>query len=228
MITAFLRTVILYFLIIVGLRLTGKRQIGQLEPIELVLTMTLSDLASVPMQDFGIPLLSGVIPIVTLLALSTLLSWCSMRNIRFRSLACGEPAIVIRNGKLQQDIMQQNRLTLDEVLEELRIQGISDITTVKYAVLETSGQLSVLLYAAEQPATPQQLGVSVEDDVTLPTVLINDGRLLAKNLKKVGLNDKWLFKQLEEKHITRTQDVFFMTVDENRQVVLVEKEKSKN
>lgn len=228
MITAFLRTVILYFLIIVGLRLTGKRQIGQLEPIELVLTMTLSDLASVPMQDFGIPLLSGVIPIVTLLALSTLLSWCSMRNIRFRSLACGEPAIVIRNGKLQQDIMQQNRLTLDEVLEELRIQGISDITTVKYAVLETSGQLSVLLYAAEQPATPQQLGVAVEDDVTLPTVLINDGRLLAKNLKKVGLNDKWLFKQLEEKHITRTQDVFFMTVDENRQVVLVEKEKSKN
>lgn len=225
MITAFLRTVILYFLIIVGLRLTGKRQIGQLEPIELVLTMTLSDLASVPMQDFGIPLLSGVIPIVTLLALSTLLSWCSMRNIRFRSLACGEPAIVIRNGKLQQDIMQQNRLTLDEILEELRIQGISDITTVKYAVLETSGQLSVLLYAADQPATPQQLGVAVEDDVTLPTVLINDGRLLAKNLKKVGLNDKWLFKQLEEKHITRTQDVFFMTVDENRQVVLVEKEK---
>ena len=228
MITAFLRTVILYFLIIVGLRLTGKRQIGQLEPIELVLTMTLSDLASVPMQDFGIPLLSGVIPIVTLLALSTLLSWCSMRNIRFRSLACGEPAIVIRNGKLQQDIMQQNRLTLDEILEELRIQGISDITTVKYAVLETSGQLSVLLYAADQPATPQQLGVTVEDDVTLPTVLINDGRLLAKNLKKVGLNDKWLFKQLEEKHITRTQDVFFMTVDENRQVVLVEKEKDKS
>ena len=228
MITAFLRTVILYFLIIVGLRLTGKRQIGQLEPIELVLTMTLSDLASVPMQDFGIPLLSGVIPIVTLLALSTLLSWCSMRNIRFHSLACGEPAIVIRNGVLQQDVMQQNRLTLDEILEELRIQGVSDITTVKYAVLETSGQLSLLLYADEQPATPQQLGMAVEDDVTLPTVLINDGRLLAKNLKKVGLNDTWLFKQLEEKHIKRTQDVFFMTIDENRQVVLVEKEKNES
>ena len=228
MITAFLRTVILYFLIIVGLRLTGKRQIGQLEPIELVLTMTLSDLASVPMQDFGIPLLSGVIPIVTLLALSTLLSWCSMRNIRFRSLACGEPAIVIRNGELQQDIMRQNRLTLDEILEELRVQGVSDITTVKYAVLETSGQLSVLLYAGEQPATPRQLGVAVEDDVTLPTILINDGRLLEKNLKKVGLNDKWLFKQLEEKHIKHTQDVFFLSVDENKQVVLVEKEKIKD
>ena len=228
MITAFLRTVILYVLIMTGLRLTGKRQIGQLEPIELVLTMTLSDLASVPMQDFGIPLLSGVIPIVTLLALSTLLSWCSMRNIRFRSLACGEPAIVIHNGVLQQDVMQQNRLTLDEILEELRIQGVSDITTVKYAVLETSGQLSLLLYADEQPATPQQLGMAVEDDVTLPTVLINDGRLLAKNLKKVGLNDTWLFKQLEEKHIKRTQDVFFMTIDENRQVVLVEKEKNES
>ena len=226
MITAFLRTVILYFLIILGLRLTGKRQIGQLEPIELVLTMTLSDLASVPMQDFGIPLLSGVIPIVTLLSLSTLLSWCSMRNLRFRSLACGEPAIVIRSGKLQQRVMQQNRLTLDEILEELRIQGISDITAVKYAVLETSGQLSILPYPDTQPATPRQLGVAVADDVTLPTVLINDGRLLEKNLKQAGLNGTWLCRQLETRHIRHTQDVFLMTIDENGQVVLIEKEKS--
>ena len=226
MITAFLRTVILYFLIILGLRLTGKRQIGQLEPIELVLTMTLSDLASVPMQDFGIPLLSGVIPIVTLLSLSTLLSWCSMRNLRFRSLACGEPAIVIRSGKLQQRDKQQNRQTLDEILEELRIQGISDITAVKYAVLETSGQLSILPYPDTQPATPRQLGVAVADDVTLPTVLINDGRLLEKNLKQAGLNGTWLCRQLETRHIRHTQDVFLMTIDENGQVVLIEKEKS--
>ena len=223
MITAFLRTIILYVLIMAGLRLTGKRQIGQLEPIELVLTMLISDLASVPMQDFGIPLLSGVIPIVTLLALSTLLSWCSLRNIRFRSLVCGEPAIVIRDGKLQQEVMRQNRLTLDEILEELRSQGVSDITTVKYAVLETSGQLSVLLYAHQQPATPEQLGVTVEDDVFLPTVLISDGRLLSRNLKKAGLDEKWLDKQLDQRRIKHPQDVFFMTVDEGKNVVVIEK-----
>ena len=227
MITAFLRTIILYVLIIIGLRLTGKRQIGQLEPIELVLTMLISDLASVPMQDFGIPLLSGVVPIVTLMALSTLLSYISLRSVRFRRLACGEPAIVIRNGKLQQAVMRQNRLTLDEILEELRSQGVSDITTVKYAVLETSGQLSVLLYADQQPATPQQLGVAVEDDVFLPTVLISDGRLLSKNLKQAGLDEKWLYKQLEQHRVKKAQDVFLMTVDDNNQVVLIEKESKK-
>ena len=123
--------------------------------------------------------------------------------------------------------MRQNRLTLDEILEELRGQGVSDITTVKYAVLETSGQLSVLLYADQQPATPQQLGVAVEDDVFLPTVLISDGRLLSKNLKQAGLDEKWLYKQLEQHRVKKTQDVFLMTVDDNNQVVLIEKESKK-
>ena len=157
MITAFFRTALLYLLLIVGLRLTGKRQIGELEPIELVLTMLLSDLASVPMQDFGIPLVNGVIPIVTLLAMSMLLSCVSLRNVRFRTLICGKPAIIIRNGRLQQDAMRHNRLTLDELFEELRTQGVTDISDVKYAVLETGGQLSVLLRTAAQPATPEQM-----------------------------------------------------------------------
>ena len=130
MITAFFRTAILYLLLIVGLRLTGKRQIGELEPIELVLTMLLSDLASVPMQDFGIPLVNGVIPIVTLLAMSMLLSCVRLRNVRFRTLICGKPAIIIRNGRLQQDAMRHNRLTLDELFEELRTQGVTDISDV--------------------------------------------------------------------------------------------------
>ena len=139
MITALCRTVILYFLIMIGLRLMGKRQIGELEPSELVLTMMISDLATVPMQDFGIPLVNGVIPIVTLLAMSMLLSCVSLRNVRFRTLICGKPAIIIRNGKLQQDAMRHNRLTLDELFEELRTQGVTDISDVKYAILETGG-----------------------------------------------------------------------------------------
>ncbi len=224
MITAFFRTVLLYGLLIVGLRLTGKRQIGQLEPIEFVLMMLLSDLASVPMQDFGLPLLQGVIPIATLLALSTLLSGISMLSVRFRSLVCGEPTLIIREGVLQQAAMKRSRLTLDEVLEELRVQGVSSLDEVKYAVLETSGQLSVLLRSDVQPATPRQMGLNVADDVFLPVILIDNGRLMGKNLEKMGLDEKWLQKQLKAHKAHRVQDVFLMTVDHGGTVVLAKKE----
>ena len=127
MITAFSRTILLYLLIVVGMRLMGKRQIGELEPSELVLTMMISDLASVPMQDFGIPLLAGFIPILTLLALSLFLSQLSLHNLRFRKLMCGSPTILIRNGQIQQSAMRKNRFTLDELLEELRETNVQRI-----------------------------------------------------------------------------------------------------
>ena len=136
MMTAFVRTIILYFFIMAGMRLMGKRQIGELEPSELVLTMMISDLAAVPMQDFGIPLLFGLVPILTLLALSLLLSQLSLRSIRFRALVCGTPTVLIQNGKLLQDAMRRNRYTVDELLEELREQGFTRVEDVKYAVLE--------------------------------------------------------------------------------------------
>jgi len=224
LITAFVRTILLYALLLAGLRLTGKRQIGQLEPIELVLMMLLSDLASVPMQDFGIPLLYGVIPIVTLLALSTLLSYISLRSIRFRSLMCGEPTIIIRDGKLLQDAMRRNRLTVDELLESLRSQGVCDLTTVKYAVLETNGRLSVLPCASQQPVTPRQLALAVDDDVTLPMVLISDGRLLRQNLRKAGRDEKWLTELLQRHHLRSTEQVFLLTVDESGRTLLIPRE----
>lgn len=227
MITAFFRTAILYVLLIVGLRLTGKRQIGELEPIELVLTMLLSDLASVPMQDFGIPLVNGVIPIVTLLAMSMLLSCVSLRNVRFRTLICGKPAIIIRNGKLQQDAMRHNRLTLDELFEELRTQGVTDISDVKYAVLETGGQLSVLLCTAAQPATPYQLGLTYEDDVFLPTVIINDGRLLRGNLRQTGHDEAWLQAQLSENGVDAPSQVFLLSIDERGKIICIVKDRAK-
>ena len=227
MATAFFRTIILYLLLIVGLRLTGKRQIGELEPIELVLTMLLSDLASVPMQDFDSPLINGVVPILTLLALTTLLSYISFRSGRFRSLICGEPAIVVRCGRLQQRAMRHNRMTVDELMEELRGQGVTNLKDVKYAVLETSGQLSVLLRADVQPATPKQMGLKVDDDVFLPVIIIDNGRLMGKNLQKMGLDDKWLQKQLKAHKAHRVQDVFLMTVDRGGSVVLAKKESVK-
>ena len=227
MATAFFRTVILYMVLITGLRLTGKRQIGELEPNELVLTMLLSDLAAVPMQDFGIPLLNGVLPIVTILCLSVLMSLLSLRSVRFRSLVCGEPTVIIRHGEWQQKAMQRNRLTVDELMEELRCQGVTDLTAVKYAVLETSGQLSVLLYPKDQPLTPHQAGVTVADELFLPRVIINDGRLLRENLRTAGYEEKWLLGQLKKAGAREAREVFLLTVDEAGSVVCILKEETK-
>ena len=222
MITAFVRTIILYFLIVVGMRLMGKRQIGELEPSELVLTMMISDLAAVPMQDFGIPLLSGLLPILTLLALSLLLSQLSLLSLRFREVMCGTPTVLIRSGKVQQDAMRKNRYTLDELLEQLRGQGCASIEEVQYAVLENSGQLSVLPWARQKPPTAEELGLTPKES-TLPTVLINDGRILRKNLRRCGRDEVWLQSVLKKERRT-AGEVFLLTVDENGAVLCVPKE----
>ena len=224
MITAFIRTVILYCLIMLSLRVMGKRQIGELEPSELVLTMMISDLAAVPMQDFGIPLLAGIIPILTLMSLSLLLSQLSLHNLRFRALVCGTPSVLIKNGEVQQDAMRKNRYTLDELLEELREQGFSDIQDIKYAVLENSGQLSVFPWNKKQPPTAEQLGLDLEDDVVLPVVLINDGRVLHKNLLLSGKDDNWLQKTLRKEGFTAPAQVFLLTLDEQNRTFFIAKE----
>ena len=224
MITALLRTVILYFLIMAGLRLTGKRQIGQLEPSELVLTMMISDLATVPMQDFGIPLLSGVIPILTLLALSMLLSQLSLHSLRFRTLVCGSPAVLIQNGKLRQAAMRQNRYTVDELLEQLRGQGCTSIEEVRYAILENSGQLSILPWGAQKPPTAADLGIQPAGGA-LPTVLINDGTILRDGLRRCGRDESWLRRALRAEH-RAPEEIFLFTVDEDGNTLCIPKEES--
>jgi len=217
MATAFIRTIVLYFLIMVGLRLLGKRQIGELEPIELVLTLLISDLAAVPMQDFGIPLLNGVIPIVTLLLLSMLLSWGSVRSIRLRRLICGSPTALILDGKVQQDAMRHNRFTLDELIEELRSQGVTDLTSVKYAVLETDGQ----------PATPKQLGKPVKDDTFLPHIFINDGRVMGENLSLAGLDAAWLDKTVRAQGYHAPSEIFLLSLDGAGKILCIGKDSAK-
>ncbi len=224
MITAFFRTIILYFVLMAGLRLMGKRQIGELEPSELVLTLIISDLAAVPMQDFGIPLVYGVLPIVTLLCLSMILSFCNLKSVRFRSLLCGQPAMIIREGRLVQGAMAKNRFTVDELYEQLRGQGITDLASVKYAILETSGKVSVLPYTKDSPVTPKVMGAEVSDDVTLPVLLINDGHVMSENLHQSGYNETWLIKQLQERRLTSPREVFLLTVDETGSVTCVAKE----
>ena len=224
MVTAFVRTILLYFIIMLGLRLMGKRQIGELEPTELVLTMLISDLAAVPMQDFGIPLLNGVVPIVTLLALSMLLSYGCMRSIRLRRLVCGSPTTLIKDGQLQQAAMRANRFTLDELTQELRNQGILDIASVEYAILETNGQLNIVLYPAEQPVTAKQLHLNPDDDGYF-SILISDGQVLSNNLAQTGHDMRWLERELKQRHASGPEDVYLMMVNDAGSIYYAAKER---
>ena len=208
-----IRTVILYLLIIAGLRLLGKRQLGELEPAELTLTLIIADLASVPMQDNGIPLLTGLIPIIVLLCLATILSVLSVKSIRFRTILCGQPSVVIFDGVILERELRKNRLMVDELLEELRIQGYTDLRDIKFAILETNGKLSVLPKAARKPVTAEQMGLSPEEP-GLPIVIISDGHLLSQNLAARGLSEKWLYRQLAKHGLISPRQAFLLTVDQ--------------
>ena len=226
MFTGVVRTVILYILIIAGIRLMGKRQVGELEPSELVLSLIIADLASVPMQDYGIPLLTGVLPILTLLAMTMILSVLTMKSIRFRALLCGRPSIIIRGGKVDQAEMARNRLTVDELMEELRNNGFSDPAGVKYAVLETNGRLSVLPYTREKAPTAQQLGMTVDEN-GLPMVVVSDGRVLEDNLAALGRDRNWLEKMLKKSKLPGPAGLFLLLADETGKIYPVEKEKTR-
>ncbi len=223
MIIAFIRTVVLYLLIIAGIRVMGKKQVGELEPTELVLAMLISDLAAVPMQDFGIPLLFGVVPIITLLCLTMILSVLTVKSRRLRLLLCGRPSILVEKGKLLQRELTRNRMTPEELLEELRLQGVTDLSLVRYAILETSGRVSVLLYADQQPATARQLSLAPEEP-GLPLTVIEDGHVRRENLRRRGLNLSWLEKELSRQGVPSAKEVYLMTVDENMGVYLARKE----
>lgn len=223
MIVILLRTIILYVLIVLGIRLLGKRQVGELEPTELVLALIIADLASVPMQNNGIPLLAGLIPIVVLLCMAMIMSMLMMKSIRFRTILCGRPSILIERGQLNQRELFRNRLTVDELLEELRGKGFPDLSTVYYAVLETNGQLSVFPKASEQPVTASQLDIQPTDP-GLPTILISDGRLITHNLRRCGYEQKWLEKQLSAYGVHQAEQVFLFTVDDTGKTCLIPKE----
>lgn len=223
MVIAFIRTMVLYLLIIAGVRLMGKRQVGELEPSELVLALLIADLAAVPMQDFGIPLLTGIIPILTLLCITMIISVISMKSVKFRALLCGRPSIIVENGVLHQQEMAKNRFTVDELMEELRMKGITDISTVKYAILETNGQISVLPYANQKPPIAKDINVTVQE-AGLPAVIINDGRILEHNLKLRGYDRNWLNKQLSAHGVKKPEEVYLLMADELGQVYFSRKE----
>ncbi|MGE4354264.1 MAG: DUF421 domain-containing protein [Oscillospiraceae bacterium] len=221
-----IRTIIVFVSITVSLRLMGKRQIGELELSELVVAILISDLASNPLQDIGIPLLNGLIPIVVLLCCELIISGLIMKSVRFRGLICGRPSILVENGVINQKEMRKNRFTIDELSEELRNQGIIDISKIKYAILETDGVLNTVLFPEEQPLTPAQMGISVPD-TGYTMIIINDGVVIESNLEKSGHNRKWLYYELKKRGVTKPERVFIMTVNNAGQIYFLPMEGKK-
>ena len=221
-ILSYIRTVLLYLVLIFGVRLMGKRQIGQMEASEFVVTMLVANLASIPMQDGGIPLFSGLVPILTVLGMELVFSGLILRSIGFRKLLCGKPVILIDNGKILQDNLRATRVTLDELTSHLRQKDVMDLKSVQYAILETDGNLSVFPYPKDQPAPAGAAGIRVRDQL-LPITVIEDGYFSRENLVKARRDRKWLERVLEE-HRADIAGTFLLTVDEKGHVIWIGKE----
>lgn len=210
MIVSYLRTIILYLALIVVVRLMGKRQIGEMEPSELVVAMLIADLAAVPMQDTGISLFSGLVPIFTVLGLELILSALTFRYVSFRRLLCGKPVILMENGKMLYKSLKKTRVSVNELMEHLRENGVLDPTMVHYAILETNGNISVIPYQKHQPASAKDAGIKVQEE-TLPIAVICDGKWQEENLQISKVSKTWVLDALKE-HNCKMGDVLILTV----------------
>ena len=224
MLLSYVRTVILYLVLIGVIRTMGKRQVGQMEPSEFVVTMLVANLASIPMQDGGIPLFSGIVPILTVLGVELVLSAGSMRSVLLRRILCGKPVILIENGHILQQNLRSTRVTLDELTGHLREKDILDLSSVQYAILETNGNLSVFPFAKECPASAKQAGIPVKNQY-LPVTIVADGHLYRENLTVAKRDEKWLGQVLQE-HCSTITDTWLLTVDEKGHILHIPKEVS--
>lgn len=214
MLIIFVRTLILYTIVIITMRIMGKRQIGQLQPYELAIAILISDLAAVPMQNTGIPMVHGIIPILTLLIGQMILSFIELKSIKARAIISGKPSILIENGVVNQKNLRKEMYTVNELLEQLRIKDIRSITDVEFATLETNGQLSVIPKAQNRPVTPLDLNIVTEYE-GMPLSLIIDGEVIQKNLEIAKVDETWLKNKLLRKNIPSINDVFLASLDTN-------------
>lgn len=214
MLVVFTRTLVLYIVVVIVMRIMGKRQIGQLQPFELVVAIMISELAAVPMQNTGIPLIYGIIPIVTLLIAQILLSLISLKSVKARAIICGRPSILIENGKINEKVLTKEMYTINDLLEQLRSKDISNIADVEFAILETNGQISVIPKSQKRPVTPQDMKLETSYE-GLSLDLIIDGTVNYPNLKKANKDEKWLKDELRKFGIYRLDDAFFVSLDSN-------------
>lgn len=220
---SFMRTGILLLVIVFAVRIMGKRQIGQLQPAELVVTILLSEMAATPMQDNDIPMLNTLVAIFTLVGLEIIMSFVSMKSIRIRNLLQGNSLILIRNGILDQKQLKRLRFTLDDLLEALRNKDVFDISDVKYAIAETDGTLSVMLREEKRNLTPSDMGMKPEDK-GLSCVVVMDGVIIRSDFKDCGMNDKKLSAIISETGIP-LEDIFLLTVNKNGETNVIRKER---
>ena len=217
------RTLVIYFALLITMRLLGKRQLGEMELSEFVLAALIADLAAHPLQDIGIPLINGLVPILTLFCCEVLIAGATLNSVRLRSLFFGRPSVLVLRGKVIQRELRKNRFSLDELMQELRNQGVLDISKIEYGILETDGRLNVILYASESPVTPAMLNIETSRDA-YPAIIINDGHVMETNLRHLGRDMNWLKKRLAALGVKDAEQVFLMTVNSAGQVYYAPKE----
>lgn len=225
MLVGLIRGFIAYALLVLGVRLMGKRQIGELQPADLVITILISEIAAIPIEESEAPLLSSVTNVIFLVSIEILVSYISMKSTRFRRALQGNSVMIIENGKINEQALKQIRLTIDDLTEALRQKDIFDITEVSYAYAETNGTISAELFPENKTVTAEQAGVKTEN-VGVPVVIVSDGRVISENFRYCCLNQDKLQGVLDSKSIKK-DDILLMTADRQKIGTIVLKEDRK-
>ena len=223
MLNTFVRVSIIYILVLVVMRIMGKREISQMQPFELVIAIMIADLASVPMSDTGIPIFNGIIPILALLLFQLIISIINLRSIKLRQIICGKPQILIYRGKIDEKALKKEKITINELQERLRQNNIFTLGDVEYAILETSGEISVIQKPEKRNTIPEDFNITPEYE-GIPYDLRIDGRIMYDNLKKIGKDEIWLKKQVDKFKI-KPENALIVTFDGKEQIFCQEKER---
>lgn len=222
MAVSLIRTIILYILVVFAIKLMGKRQISDLQTSELVITILISNIAAIPMQNTQQPLLTGVVPIGILVCCEIFVSYLMLKNTKIRQLICGKPVIIINDGKIQQDSLKYLRLSVEDLFEQLRQLDVFALEDVSFAIMETNGQMSVLKKSEKQPPDSATLGIPVPKS-SIEAVIISDGNICDFSLSLCNLSRDWLKNTLQEKNIN-IQDIFIMTANKSKKFNIIKKE----
>ena len=222
MLITFFRSIILYIIVLIVMRLMGKREIGQLQPFELAISIMIADLASIPMTEIGIPISNGIIPILGLLIMHLIISVINLKSLKAREIICGKPTILIYRGKIDEKALKKERFTINELQERLRGNNIVNLGDVEYAILETSGDVTVIQKPEKRNTMPEDFNIK-PDYEGIPYDLVIDGKIMEKNLKAIGKNYKWLKKQVEKFNI-KPEEALVVTLDGKGQIFCQKKE----
>ena len=211
MLVTFFRAIFLYIVVLIVMRLMGKREIGQLQPFELAISIMIADLAATPMAETGIPITNGIIPILGLLVMHLTISMLNIKSTKAREIICGKPTLLICRGKIDQRTLKKERFTINDLEERLRDNNIFNIGDVEYAILETSGQVTVIPKPNKRPTIPEDFNIEPQyEGITYDLVV--DGKVMYENLKKIGKNYAWLQKQAEKFGI-KPEEALIVTID---------------